>query len=138
MQLEARLDQLPRFAEAFWKEASGNTVLLFSGDMGAGKTTLIRALCRHLGVQDAMSSPTFALVNEYRLPSGAPVYHMDLYRLRSEEEAEGAGLVDLIDSGALCFVEWPERAPGILEGVPHLLIRVEATGEATRTVHVGE
>lgn len=138
MRLEAHLHHLPSFAEAFWKAAGEHTVFLFEGQMGAGKTTLIAALCRHLGVEEATSSPTFALVNEYRLPSGAPVYHMDLYRLRDEAEAEGAGLADLVDSGALCFIEWPERAPGLTEGLPHLKIRVRAVDEEVREVHVGE
>jgi tRNA threonylcarbamoyladenosine biosynthesis protein TsaE len=81
--------------------------------MGAGKTTFITALCHALGVTNAVSSPTFSIINEYRSADGERIYHMDLYRLKDETEAMNAGVEDAIYSGDLCLVEWPEKAPGI-------------------------
>lgn len=94
----------------------GDKVVLFFGDMGAGKTTLIKAICRQLGVADEVSSPTFALVNEYQSGNGTPIYHFDLYRLTAEEEALDFGVDEYLDSGCLCLVEWPEK---ILNFLPH-------------------
>lgn len=84
-------------------------VVLLIGEMGAGKTTLVKSVCRALGVTDEVSSPTFALVNEYLDGKGNAVYHFDLYRLESEEEALDFGVDEYLDSGALCLVEWPEK-----------------------------
>ncbi len=92
------------------------TVYAFYGQMGAGKTTLIAELCRALGVEDdEISSPTFSLINEYRSSTTAElIYHFDLYRLKNLEEAFDIGAEDYFDSGALCFLEWPERIEDIL------------------------
>ena len=91
--------------------------------MGAGKTTFITALCKALGVQeDAVSSPTFAIVNEYCARGGAPVYHFDFYRIERPEEALDIGLYDYLDSGALCLMEWPENIASLL---PEETLRVE-------------
>ncbi len=99
--------------------------VLFSGEMGAGKTTLIKAFCKHLGVTDDVSSPTFALVNEYESNAG-PIYHFDLYRIRSEEELYDIGYEDYFFSGYLCLVEWPEMASSLLpENHISVSIRVE-------------
>ena len=121
------LDELPLVAAAL-REALGNhPVLALHGPMGAGKTTLVAALCRSLGIADAVSSPTFSLVNEYRMPDGAAFFHIDLYRLRDEDEAEQAGIADAIDSGAYCVVEWPEKAPGLFSSsTRHAWISVTA------------
>lgn len=86
----------------------------FHGEMGAGKTTFIKAICRQLGVTDQMSSPTFSLVNEYITQNGQQIFHFDFYRLRSLDEALEAGLEDYFYSDAYCFVEWPEKAPELL------------------------
>jgi tRNA threonylcarbamoyladenosine biosynthesis protein TsaE len=91
-----------------------HSVWLFDGEMGAGKTTLIKAICRRLGVLNVVQSPTFSIVNEYVTDSGEPVYHFDCYRLRNEEEALDSGLEEYIDSGERCFIEWPERIAGLL------------------------
>ncbi len=88
-------------------------VIAFHGEMGAGKTTFIHALCTALAVEDAVVSPTFSIINEYRTSKNEVVYHMDLYRLQDEKEAAAAGIEDCIHSGNFCFVEWPEKAPGI-------------------------
>ena len=92
----------------------GSQVVLVYGEMGAGKTTLIKAICHTLGVTDEVSSPTFALVNEYQSGSGEPIYHFDLYRLTAEEEALDFGVDEYLDSGHLCLVEWPEKIVNFL------------------------
>ncbi len=88
-------------------------VLAFHGAMGAGKTTFIHAVCEELGIKDMVSSPTFSIINEYRAATGEKIFHLDLYRLKDEEEAMAAGVEDCLFSGNLCLVEWPEIAPGI-------------------------
>lgn len=102
------------------------TVYAFYGDMGAGKTTFINALCRELGVEDdSTSSPSFAIVNEYRSDTTAElIYHFDLYRLEDIEEALDLGIEDYFDSGALCLLEWPERIEPLL---PDDVVRVRIT-----------
>jgi tRNA threonylcarbamoyladenosine biosynthesis protein TsaE len=91
-----------------------SSVWLFDGEMGAGKTTLIKAICHRLGVVNTVQSPTFSIVNEYVTNTGEPVYHFDCYRLRDEEEALDSGLEEYIDSGERCLIEWPERIAGLL------------------------
>lgn len=94
--------------------AKGYSVVAIQGPMGAGKTTLISASCRKLGITENLSSPTFSIINEYRNPkNNSPVYHIDLYRLKTEAEAINAGVEDCLYSGGLSFVEWPELFPGI-------------------------
>ncbi|RYY19437.1 MAG: tRNA (adenosine(37)-N6)-threonylcarbamoyltransferase complex ATPase subunit type 1 TsaE [Cytophagaceae bacterium] len=115
--------------------ASGQTVVAFEGEMGAGKTTLIRALGAALGVADDVSSPTFALVNEYRDGRGKPVYHFDFYRVDSEEEAARLGAVEYFDSGYLCLVEWPARVAGLLPPA-YLQVALAVTGPESRRVSI--
>lgn len=111
----ASLQDLPRAAEEFLKAIGEQKLIAFHAPMGAGKTTFTTALCKALGVQeDAVSSPTFAIVNEYRAASGEPVYHFDFYRIERPEEALDIGLYDYLDSGALCLMEWPENIEGLL------------------------
>ncbi|MEY3678268.1 MAG: tRNA ((37)-N6)-threonylcarbamoyltransferase complex ATPase subunit type 1 TsaE [Bacteroidota bacterium] len=88
--------------------AGERRVFLFNGEMGAGKTTFIKAICEYLGVSSTVSSPTFALINEYEYPSGL-VYHFDCYRLKQPTEALDFGLEEYLDSGSYCFIEWPEK-----------------------------
>jgi tRNA threonylcarbamoyladenosine biosynthesis protein TsaE len=114
---------------------SGQSVVAFEGEMGAGKTTLIRALCAALGVADDVSSPTFALVNEYRDGQGQPVYHFDFYRVDSEEEAARLGAAEYFDSGYLCLVEWPSRVAGLLPP-QRLLVELAVTGPESRTLSI--
>ena len=110
------LDRLPEAAEKFVAAMGDETVYAFYGDMGAGKTTFINALCRRLGVEDDVTnSPSFAIINEYRSDTTAElIYHFDLYRLDDIDEALEIGVEDYFDSGALCFLEWPERIEDIL------------------------
>lgn len=135
MELQVSLESLDAFAAAFWHEIKDAVVVLFHGTMGAGKTTLIAALCKAKGVADAVSSPTFSIINEYAYEEHGvlkKLYHMDLYRLKSEEEVVQAGVEDAVYSGALCFVEWPERAPNLFdESALHVLIEPRTTTERT-------
>lgn len=112
MELMFTLEAIDEAAKEFLNAIEKRNVVAFHGDMGAGKTTFIHAVCKVLGVQNNVSSPTFSIINEYLLPDGI-MYHIDLYRLKDEAEAIAAGVEDSIGSGRLCFVEWPDRAPGL-------------------------
>lgn len=103
---------------------SPNKVILFNGDMGVGKTTLIKQLCKTLGVKDATSSPTFSLVNEYQTASNQTVYHFDFYRLNKETEALDMGVDDYFYSGNWCFIEWPEKIENLIPQ-QHTVITIE-------------
>ena len=107
------LDDIRQTAAAFWKAAAERKVFAFHGEMGSGKTTFIHALCDEKGVKDAVGSPTFSLINEYRAEAGKGevIYHMDLYRIEEEEEAVRAGIEEALNSGNICLVEWPEKIP---------------------------
>lgn len=122
--LRFHLQEIGPAAAAFWRRFPAGTVFAFHGEMGAGKTTFIHALCRLKGVTDTVGSPTFSIINEYKYPGGK-IFHIDLYRLKDEEEALRAGVEDVLYSGELCLVEWPDRAPGIFPaGTIHLEISV--------------
>ena len=110
------IEELPSAAHAFLADMGDRTVVALHGEMGAGKTTFINTLCRELGVEtDATTSPTFALVNEYRSDTTAElIYHFDLYRLESLDEAMDMGIEDYLDCGALCLIEWPDIIDPIL------------------------
>lgn len=109
-------------------------VFAFHGELGAGKTTLIKGFCEALGVRDQTSSPSFALVNEYRAADGGAVYHFDLYRLKQAGELEAIGFTEYVDGGTYCFIEWPELAEPLLPpGTVHLHIRTAANGSRTIT-----
>ena len=112
---------------AQWK----HPILLLEAPMGAGKTTLIKALCSELGVMQAVSSPTFSLVNSYQDSEGKTLYHFDLYRLNSLEEALDIGIEEYLDSGARCMIEWPERIRPLLSDAFHQ-IQIEHLGADTR------
>ena len=120
----ASLEQLPEAARQFMAQMGDYTVYAFYGEMGAGKTTFINALCKELGVEtDITSSPSFAIINEYRSDTTAElIYHFDCYRLENEAEAQDIGAEDYFDCGALCFIEWPERIEGLL---PDDTVRVD-------------
>lgn len=129
------LTGLSEAVRSFWEENSRFRIIAFSGELGAGKTTFIRHLCDFLGVKDPVSSPTFALVNEYHFFQNQQekrIFHMDWYRLRDAEEAFQAGIEDaLLEKDALCFVEWPEKAGEILPK-PYLSVQIEALDETSR------
>ena len=108
---------LPAAARWLLAHLGSPSVVLLDGPMGAGKTTFTRALCDELGVTDHVASPTYGLVHEYRMASGVPIYHFDLYRLRSGAEALDLGIFEYFDSGYLCLVEWPDRLGSLLDDV---------------------
>lgn len=109
------LADLERAAGEFIRAIGGHTLVAFYAPMGAGKTTFTTAVCKALGVrEDAVSSPTFAIVNEYRAGDGKPVFHFDFYRLEDPAEALDIGLYDYLDSGHLCLMEWPENIEPLL------------------------
>jgi tRNA threonylcarbamoyladenosine biosynthesis protein TsaE len=131
------LKDLNSVASAFANAITSIKVVAFHGEMGAGKTTFIAAICRSLGSLDIAGSPTFSLVNQYQTASGETIYHMDWYRLRDEEEAINAGIEDALYSGNRCFVEWPEKASGLLPD-DTLHVWLEATGEHSRRISYSE
>lgn len=106
-------------------------VITFHAEMGVGKTTLIKALAEQLGVQDMTSSPTFSLVNEYETADGEIVYHFDLYRLNSEEEAYDMGIDEYFYSGNWCFIEWPEKTPNLIP-LDHASIHIKQLPNGNR------
>jgi len=107
MELTYTINQIEETAKAVVAAMQGGQLFAFYGQMGAGKTTLIKAICKELGVQDEVNSPTFAIVNEYEGNNGA-IYHFDFYRINRPEEALDFGLYDYFDSGKICLMEWPE------------------------------
>ena len=111
------LDGIRQAARQFIGSMGQATVFAFYGKMGAGKTTFIKAVCEELGVDDVITSPTFAIVNEYRAgTTGELVYHFDFYRIKKIEEVYDMGYEDYFYSGALCFIEWPELVEELLPG----------------------
>jgi len=133
------LTDLPDVAAAFWKKYGNQKVFAFHAEMGVGKTTLIHALCHAMGVQDAVSSPTFSIINQYNAlknGEGSVVYHMDLYRLRNEEEVVNAGVEDALYSGHICLVEWPEKAPALFPpDTVHIDIKLLESGNRELQIH---
>lgn len=111
-------------ARAFAQAMGNDTVFAFHGNMGVGKTTLIKAICKVLGVKETVTSPSFAIINEYRLPDDTPVYHFDCYRVEKLEELFDLGFEEYVYSDALCFIEWPELVEPLLpEGTVKVTIR---------------
>lgn len=114
-------------------EQSKHKIVLFNGQMGAGKTTLIKALAKELGVVDVANSPTFSIVNQYETTEKEAVFHFDLYRLEEEEEAYDMGIDEYFDSGNWCFIEWPEKTPNLIPNEHHI-IEFELIDENTRKI----
>lgn len=120
------LDKIDEAALEFIRAMGDNTVFAFHGDMGAGKTTFIKAICENLGVSDTINSPTFAIVNEYRSDSGELIYHFDFYRINKIEEVFDFGYEDYFYSGSLCFIEWPEKVDTLLpKDTVNVYVKVE-------------
>ena len=109
-------------------------IWLFNGEMGAGKTTLIKSLCRYLGYTDEVTSPTFSLVNEYQTPSSM-IYHMDLYRLNSENELLDIGFEEYLDGDAFCFIEWPQIAENLIVQ-SHYKIKILLNEDLSRKIEI--
>lgn len=137
----AGLPDLERVAKELLARYGRHKVWLFHGEMGVGKTTLIKALCRILGVQDLVSSPTFSIINEYLAGAKQCVCHFDFYRIRYEEEAHDIGAEEYFYSGNYCFIEWPERIPSL---IPPTYVSINMQGGDTQhrtiaiSIHDGE
>lgn len=125
MEFNFSIEHIREIAAHFWQVIGNRKVIAFHGEMGAGKTTFIHAVCDVLNVTNTVSSPTFSIINEYQYPEGS-IFHLDLYRLRDEEEAVRAGVEDCLYSGHTCLVEWPERAPALF---PEDTLHVQITAE---------
>ena len=130
------IEDLERAAQDFLEKIGGKTLVAFFAPMGSGKTTFTTAICKVLGVTDPVGSPTFAIVNEYRSgETGELIYHFDFYRVNKLSEAEDIGTEDYFYSGALCFIEWPEKIEDLLPGdVVEVIITENPDG--TRTIEV--
>lgn len=138
MEFTVLKDDLPVFAKLFWRHVGQQKVFRFNGEMGAGKTTIIEALCYEKGVKERMSSPTFSIINQYNFDEEGKektIYHIDLYRLKNEEEIIQAGVEDCIYSGEICFVEWPQKAPGIFDNNAAKVF-IETVSETERRVKI--
>lgn len=130
MEVIFSLDQIQEVAKQILAQ-NPNKILLFNGEMGAGKTTLIKQLCKSLGIQDATSSPTFSLVNEYQTNDNQIVYHFDFYRLNHETEALDMGVDDYLYSGNWCFIEWSDKISSLIPN-EHSVITIELLPDGKR------
>ena len=135
------LADLENVAQNLLKHAKNEKIWLFFGEMGAGKTTFIKTLCKTLGVKDVVNSPTFSIINEYLTDAGNKIYHFDFYRIEHEREAYDIGTEDYFYSGNYCFIEWPERIPSLIPS-QHARITIQLDNSTHRTiaisVHDGE
>ncbi len=127
------LNDLPTIAEKLVKQFGTYKIIAFKGEMGTGKTTLIAAICKHLGVEGHISSPTYSLVNEYKSNTGI-IYHFDFYRLQNEQEAADIGLYEYLDSGHLCLIEWPEKVAGMMQGEQVLMVAISVLEDGKREI----
>jgi tRNA threonylcarbamoyladenosine biosynthesis protein TsaE len=125
--------ELKKVAANLIKQFPNNRVFALYGKMGAGKTTFIQAICSSLGSSDNVTSPTFALINEYKTPDNSSIFHFDFYRIEDLEEAYDLGYEDYLYSGSYCFIEWPEMIEPLL---PEKIVKVEITvrDNETRTI----
>ena len=130
MEIIFSLDEIDAVAKKILSE-NPKKVILFNGNMGVGKTTLIKYLAKNLGVTDATSSPTFSLVNEYQIPNNQIIYHFDVYRLKNEIEALDMGIDDYLYSENWCFIEWSEKIPNLIPE-EHSVISIELLPDGKR------
>ena len=130
MEIRFKEEDIKQAARQFVDGMGENTVFAFYGKMGAGKTTFIKAVCEQLGVDDTVTSPTFAIVNEYEAAGGRPIYHFDFYRIKKVSEAYDMGCEEYFYSGHPCFIEWPELIEEVLpEGTVDVTIEALPDGE---------
>ena len=130
MEIEFSINDINKVASLILAE-NPHKVIIFNGEMGVGKTTLIKQLCLNLGVDQATSSPTFSLVNEYIYDENQKIYHFDLYRLKSENEALDFGIDEYLYSNNWCFIEWADKIPNLLP-IPHSVINIELLTNGNR------
>ncbi len=131
MEIIYSLNEIESVVKQVWEKGKLHKVWAFYAGMGSGKTTFIHSLCQLLEVEDAVSSPTYAIINEYKSPIHGKIFHSDWYRLKDEEDAINAGVEDMLDSKSLCLVEWPEKAEGLLDD-DAFKIYIEVINENTR------
>jgi tRNA threonylcarbamoyladenosine biosynthesis protein TsaE len=134
MQVTFSLEEINQVADKILSE-NPNKIILFNGNMGVGKTTLIKSLAKKIGVNDATSSPTFSLVNEYQLPNNQYVYHFDVYRLKDETEALDMGIDEYLYSGNWCFIEWAEKIPNLIPE-NHSIIEIKMLPDNKRLLNL--
>lgn len=127
------LGELGNVARTLLTEAGDVRIWLLHGEMGAGKTTLVKEFCRQLDVVDMISSPTFSIVNEYATAAKHKVYHFDFYRIKNEAEALDIGVEEYLYSGAHCFIEWPEKIPSLIDS-RHAEVFIRTDNDAHRTI----
>lgn len=127
------LDAINEAAKQFVAAMGNNRVFAFYGKMGAGKTTFIKALCTELGVDDVITSPTFAIVNEYTAGDGSPIYHFDFYRIKKLDEVYDMGYEDYFYNGGLCLIEWPELIETLLPE-DAVEVHIAEQPDGTRTI----
>ena len=130
---EVTVEELGEVADDFLKKAGNVPVWVFHGEMGSGKTTFIKSLCSRLGVKDTMSSPTFSIVNEYKIVGDKKVYHFDYYRIKNEAEAYDIGSEEYFYSGNVCFIEWPEKIPSLIPA-EHVEVSISVENQNHRTI----
>ena len=130
-----KLDDIAGVAERIIDIAGDVKVWLFTGDMGTGKTTLIKVICQTLGATGDLSSPTYSLANEYPIPGGK-IFHLDLYRLRSIEEVIDIGIEDYLLGGSYCFVEWPQLITPLLKKGEYMTINIASISENERKITI--
>jgi len=124
------VDDLDLVAKGIIEYAQEAEIWLFLGEMGAGKTTVIKSICRELGVVDAVKSPTFSIVNEYLTHKDETIYHFDFYRIAHVDEALNIGIEEYFDSGNICLIEWPENIESIL---PEQFVRIDIQENEDKT-----
>lgn len=127
------LEELDDVAQELVQSIKDFSVIVFHGEMGAGKTTLIKAIVNAMGVTDVISSPTFSIVNEYATTLNKPIFHFDFYRIKKETEAYDIGTEEYFDSGNYCFVEWPEKIPSLLP-VSYAEVFITNKDDTSRTI----
>lgn len=130
------LEQLPAVAQEVINLAKLHSIWLFEGEMGAGKTTLIKAICHKMGVLNTVQSPTYSIVNEYITATNETIYHFDCYRLKNEHEALDFGIEEYLDSGNYCFIEWSSKIQSLIPS-EHLVIEIDVNEEGKRTIYIG-
>lgn len=133
--MQYSLGDLDAVAEHVLKECAGDSIWIFDGEMGAGKTTLIKALCNKMQVEDVVSSPTFSIVNEYNTGSDETIYHFDFYRIDDESEAEDIGLDTYFYSEDKCLIEWASKIPNLIPD-KFVVIEISVVDESTRLLQI--
>jgi len=130
------LQDLDTISKDIIRSAKGLSVWLINGEMGAGKTTLVKSICRELSVTEIVSSPTFSIINEYKTSEGKSIFHFDFYRLKSEVEAFDIGVNEYFESGSICLVEWAEKIPSLIPG-RYFEITLQINDLTSRAIYYG-